>query len=143
MGNTPFCPLFFFAESRVQTECSGDHLVPASSSKLKSVIFQLLGEDGADDLPFEMDVGVTIEDIEVGYCAAGFINELLLLDLLCIATGFSFRSRRPCYLAGCFIERDGIADHLSIFRCEGNGFYDEINSFWLLYVSHIYFGLKL
>jgi hypothetical protein len=41
-----------------------------------------LGIDGADDLPFEMDVGVTIEHIEIAYGAGGFIDELFQLKAI-------------------------------------------------------------
>jgi hypothetical protein len=43
---------FFFSESRIQAEYGGNYLVQVNSSKLVSVVFQLLGVNGAYDLPF-------------------------------------------------------------------------------------------
>jgi len=66
----------------------------------------------------------------------------LFFDLFCCAACLSFWPRRPGYLAGSLIQRDGIANHLPILRCKGNGLEDEINPFWLFYVSHFYLDLK-
>jgi hypothetical protein len=51
---------FFFAESHVQTEYGLDYLIEVSGSKLVSIVFQILGKKGADDLAFVIDVALMV-----------------------------------------------------------------------------------
>jgi hypothetical protein len=49
-----------------------------NSSKLVSIVFQFLGVGGADDVPFEINVGVLIQNVQIRDCARCLFDQLFL-----------------------------------------------------------------
>jgi hypothetical protein len=69
-------------------------------------------------------------------CIQGSMIYVLLLSLLCTATGLSFRSRRPCYLASGLVFCNNFAHYFAIFAGNDMGFDNEIHAFGFSDVSH-------